>query len=244
MDQAGIVTLIDEALERFATRDLIGSSEVVDFLLDLRSAVVSDADARGTDRIRDRARPLTASRPAAPAALPTESPSSFRRPWNLTKRTRTTSPPPSTGPRDSRNGVGSWRRRRGRASVAVVVDRGRCGRHVRRGRDLATASARAGRAAPTVPPAPTLEPSQADDHHGRSDHDHHDSRASSSPPTRRSRTRAAASEKAAGQPTSWRTKPGSKALHFDPGPVDGYFDQDMQYAVTTVQKSTASRAPA
>jgi peptidoglycan hydrolase-like protein with peptidoglycan-binding domain len=27
-----------------------------------------------------------------------------------------------------------------------------------------------------------------------------------------------------------------KALHFDPGPVDGYFDQDTQYAVTTVQK--------
>ncbi len=27
-----------------------------------------------------------------------------------------------------------------------------------------------------------------------------------------------------------------KALHFDPGPVDGVFDQDTQYAVTTVQK--------
>jgi len=27
-----------------------------------------------------------------------------------------------------------------------------------------------------------------------------------------------------------------KALHFDPGKIDGYFDQDMQYAVTTVQK--------
>jgi len=43
MDQAGIVTMIDEALERFATRDLITGSEMVDFLLDLRSAVVSDA---------------------------------------------------------------------------------------------------------------------------------------------------------------------------------------------------------
>ena len=41
MDQAGIVTIIDEAIERFASRDLIGSSEVVDFLLDLRSAVAS-----------------------------------------------------------------------------------------------------------------------------------------------------------------------------------------------------------
>jgi hypothetical protein len=43
MDQAGIVTIIDEALERFAVRDLIAASEMVDFLLDLRSAVVSDA---------------------------------------------------------------------------------------------------------------------------------------------------------------------------------------------------------
>jgi len=43
MDQAGIVTIIDEALERFAARDVIRSSEMVDFLLDLRSAVVSDA---------------------------------------------------------------------------------------------------------------------------------------------------------------------------------------------------------
>ena len=42
MDQAGIVTIIDEALERYAARDLISGSEVVDFLLDLRSAVVSD----------------------------------------------------------------------------------------------------------------------------------------------------------------------------------------------------------
>ena len=43
MDQAGLVTIIDEALERFASRDLISSAEVVDFLLDLRTAVVSDA---------------------------------------------------------------------------------------------------------------------------------------------------------------------------------------------------------
>ena len=44
MDQAGIVTLIDEALERFAGRDLVSSTEVVDLLLDMRSAVVSDAE--------------------------------------------------------------------------------------------------------------------------------------------------------------------------------------------------------
>jgi hypothetical protein len=43
MDQAGVVNVIDEALERFSSRDLIAASEIVDFLLDLRSAVVSDA---------------------------------------------------------------------------------------------------------------------------------------------------------------------------------------------------------
>jgi hypothetical protein len=42
MDQAGLVTMIDEALERFASRDLVSAAEIVDFLLDLRSAVVSD----------------------------------------------------------------------------------------------------------------------------------------------------------------------------------------------------------
>jgi len=44
MNQAGIVTLIDEALERFAGRDLVSSTEVVDLLLDMRSAAVSDAE--------------------------------------------------------------------------------------------------------------------------------------------------------------------------------------------------------
>ena len=43
MDQAGIVTLIDEALERFAGRDIVSSAEVLDLLLDMRSAAVSDA---------------------------------------------------------------------------------------------------------------------------------------------------------------------------------------------------------
>ena len=36
------VTIMNEALERFAA-DLIAASEVMNFLLDLRSAVVSDA---------------------------------------------------------------------------------------------------------------------------------------------------------------------------------------------------------
>ncbi len=43
MDQAGIVTAIDEALERFAARDLVSAGEIVDFLLDLRTLAVSDA---------------------------------------------------------------------------------------------------------------------------------------------------------------------------------------------------------
>jgi hypothetical protein len=43
MDQAGVISIIDEALERFSSRDLIAASELMDFLLDLRSAVVSDA---------------------------------------------------------------------------------------------------------------------------------------------------------------------------------------------------------
>jgi len=41
--QAGIVTLIDEALKRFAGRDLVSSNEVLDLLLDMRTAAVSDA---------------------------------------------------------------------------------------------------------------------------------------------------------------------------------------------------------
>ena len=43
MDQAGIVTMIDEALERFAGRDLVSSNEVLDLLLDMRTAAISDA---------------------------------------------------------------------------------------------------------------------------------------------------------------------------------------------------------
>ncbi|MFM8238127.1 MAG: hypothetical protein ACKOBG_10305 [Actinomycetota bacterium] len=43
MDKPGLVSIIDEALERFSARDLVAATEVVDFLLDLRSAAVSDA---------------------------------------------------------------------------------------------------------------------------------------------------------------------------------------------------------
>ena len=45
MDQDAPVTLlIDEALERFSARDLVQGSEVVDFLLDLRLAMVAPMD--------------------------------------------------------------------------------------------------------------------------------------------------------------------------------------------------------
>ena len=38
--QDRLVTLIDEALERFGTRDLVSGSEVLDFLLDLRLSLL------------------------------------------------------------------------------------------------------------------------------------------------------------------------------------------------------------
>jgi hypothetical protein len=44
MDRTGLVGMIDEALERFASREMVAGSEVVDLLLDLRTAVVSDAE--------------------------------------------------------------------------------------------------------------------------------------------------------------------------------------------------------
>jgi hypothetical protein len=38
-DQIDLVTMIDAALERFGTRDLVSGAEVLDFLLDLRLAL-------------------------------------------------------------------------------------------------------------------------------------------------------------------------------------------------------------
>ena len=61
MDQAGIVTMIDEALERFAAAISSRSSEVVDFLLDLRSAVVSDAALAALIESETATRALTSS---------------------------------------------------------------------------------------------------------------------------------------------------------------------------------------
>ena len=44
MNQTGIVAMIDEALERFAARELIASHEIVDFLLDMRIAALDDTE--------------------------------------------------------------------------------------------------------------------------------------------------------------------------------------------------------
>jgi hypothetical protein len=43
MAQNRLVSLIDAALERFASRDLIASNELLDVLLDLRIAALDDA---------------------------------------------------------------------------------------------------------------------------------------------------------------------------------------------------------
>lgn len=42
--QTRLTTMVDEALERFGTRDLVSASEVTDFLLDLRIALLEPAD--------------------------------------------------------------------------------------------------------------------------------------------------------------------------------------------------------
>jgi hypothetical protein len=44
-DQTALVSMIDGALERFGSRDLISGAEVLDFLLDLRLAIPGSPDA-------------------------------------------------------------------------------------------------------------------------------------------------------------------------------------------------------
>ena len=44
-DQTALVSMIDAALERFGSRDLVSGSEVLDFLLDLRLAIPGTPDA-------------------------------------------------------------------------------------------------------------------------------------------------------------------------------------------------------
>ncbi len=44
-DQIALVSMIDAALERFGSRDLVSGAEVLDFLLDLRLAIPGTPDA-------------------------------------------------------------------------------------------------------------------------------------------------------------------------------------------------------
>ena len=44
-DQIALVSMIDAALERFGSRDLVSGAEVLDFLLDLRLAIPDTPDA-------------------------------------------------------------------------------------------------------------------------------------------------------------------------------------------------------
>ena len=44
-DTAELVSMIDAALERFGSRDLVSGAEVLDFLLDLRLAIPDSSDA-------------------------------------------------------------------------------------------------------------------------------------------------------------------------------------------------------
>jgi hypothetical protein len=44
-DTAELVSMIDSALERFGSRDLVSGAEVLDFLLDLRLAIPDSPDA-------------------------------------------------------------------------------------------------------------------------------------------------------------------------------------------------------
>jgi hypothetical protein len=44
-DTAELVSMIDTALERFGSRDLVSGAEVLDFLLDLRLAIPDSSEA-------------------------------------------------------------------------------------------------------------------------------------------------------------------------------------------------------
>ncbi len=54
-----LVMTIDQALQRFGARDLVAGAEVVDFLLDLRLAVVNSSD-RAIAQLLDEERQPTA----------------------------------------------------------------------------------------------------------------------------------------------------------------------------------------
>ncbi len=44
MDQVEIVGVIDEALERFSARDIVPATEICDWLLDVRLAILAAPD--------------------------------------------------------------------------------------------------------------------------------------------------------------------------------------------------------
>ena len=72
-DQTALVSMIDEALERFGSRDLVSGAEVLDFLLDLRLAIPGTPDvARAAARGRESAHRLVRRRSSTRQELPDE----------------------------------------------------------------------------------------------------------------------------------------------------------------------------
>jgi hypothetical protein len=59
--QTRIVDLIDGALERFGTRDLVSGAEVLDFLLDLRLAAIQPVDDAEIDQLIESERATSPS---------------------------------------------------------------------------------------------------------------------------------------------------------------------------------------
>ena len=56
-DQTALVSIIDGALERFGSRDLISGAEVLDFLLDLRLTVVNSSDRALAQLLEEESQP-------------------------------------------------------------------------------------------------------------------------------------------------------------------------------------------
>ena len=59
--QTRIVELIDEALERFGSRDLVSGPELLDFLLDLRLSVIQPVDDAEIDQLLESERAASPS---------------------------------------------------------------------------------------------------------------------------------------------------------------------------------------
>ena len=53
-----LVMTIDQALERFGTRDLVSGAEVLDFLLDLRLAIVNASDRAIAKLLEEERQPM------------------------------------------------------------------------------------------------------------------------------------------------------------------------------------------